>query len=460
MIKKLLLSSLALAGFALNAQNLKVDGSANLDRKISNRFETNSMFAEKSSNVAAAVVQDTLWYFFNKHYYRNPAPGNLQFITVKNAAVITGSSQIASFGSVFKNTGTIAITGLEALLSRQSNATSTSVPVGLFLYNAPSGTITGVPIASVSAVITGTAPTYVGGNFALPSLVSGDYAVIARNISTVVSDTIRLWINNALTSASTGGSNSAKYGESFGFVGIGTVANTFLSTTGSFATGTVGAVSDYEGIVAPRVTYSTTTSASVPLNTICPNVAITYTNTSSSWIGHRQYNLNQFLAQLAPFSFTGTPVGMPVYSWAFGDGSPSFTTTGTNILVAKTYTVAGTFNGTLTANIRKMNDSGFSLTDAGNFSKSVSVCTGLKANTLNADILVYPNPAVNGKLIIANLEGNNTITIYNMLGAIISTQTTTNTNVAIDLTNQAIGNYFVKITDINSNTKTLKVINQ
>jgi hypothetical protein len=454
MIKKLLLSSIALASFAVNAQNFKVDGIATLENgQITKRFEPSATISEKSS-VAAAVVQDTLYYFFNKHRFRNPA--GTGFITAVNPAIITTSTQIASFGGIFKNSGNLAVTGAEVLLSRQSNATSTSVPVGLFLYNAPSGTITGVPIASVAVAITGTLGTFVGANFAMPALVTGDYAIIAKNISAVVGDTILLWINNALTATSASTNTAAKYGEGLGVYGV--LGNNFLSTTGQFGMGT-----DYEGIVAPRVTYSISTAAIVPtINPLCPNVSVSYTNSSSWWIGHRQYNLNQFLAQGGPFSNTATPSPAPVYSWNFGDGTPSFTTTGTGLSVPKTYTAAGTFNGTLTANVRSSSfpTATTSLSDVGNFSKVVDLCTGIQANTLNANVVTYPNPAVNGKITIANLEGNNTITVYNMLGSVISTQTTSNSNVVIDLSSQASGNYFVKITDNNNATKVVKVINQ
>ena len=89
-------------------------------------------------------------------------------------------------------------------------------------------------------------------------------------------------------------------------------------------------------------------------------------------------------------------------------------------------------------------------------------CTSVgihESTTLNANILVYPNPAVNGKTTITNLEGTNTIAVYNLLGALVSTQTSTNTSIVVDLTNQAAGNYFIRITDNNNNTKTVKVIN-
>lgn len=451
MIKKLLLSAASIATLTSSAQNLKVDGTSTLETKKLTRIEAPSTAI--AGKVSSATVIDTLGYFFNKHYYRNASPGNLSFITVKNAAIVTGSAQIAGFGGIYKNTGNLAVTGAEAVLSRQANATSTSVPVGLYLYNAPSGTISGAPIASVQVAVTGTSAVFAGANFLTPAIVSGDYAIVAKNISTVPQDTIRLWINNALTPASSSTNNAAKYGESLGVVGVGTVANTFIGTTGAFGAGT-----DYEGLVAARVAYSITTSAAVPSGTLCTNVSNQFTNTSSPWIGHRQYNMNQFLVSLAPFSFTGTPAPNPVYSWAFGDAAPSLTTTGTTTLVAKTYTAAGTFNGTLTATVLKMSDSGASVVDNGTFSKTVSTCVGIVNNSLNSNVALYPNPT-NGIAKLINLEGTNNINVYNFLGQLVYTTSTNTDNVTIDLKNQAVGTYFVKIVNANNQAKTLKLIN-
>lgn len=72
---------------------------------------------------------------------------------------------------------------------------------------------------------------------------------------------------------------------------------------------------------------------------------------------------------------------------------------------------------------------------------------------------VYPNPTVNGKTSISGLEGTNVITVYNMLGQVISTTSTDKDVVSIDLSAQMAGNYLVRITNSNNQTKTVKVIN-
>lgn len=90
------------------------------------------------------------------------------------------------------------------------------------------------------------------------------------------------------------------------------------------------------------------------------------------------------------------------------------------------------------------------------------VCTSVGVNELanssNTSLQLYPNPTINGKTTISGLEGANTITVYNMLGQKISSQNTSSESVTIDLSSQAAGNYFVRISNSNE-TKTIKVIN-
>jgi len=92
-----------------------------------------------------------------------------------------------------------------------------------------------------------------------------------------------------------------------------------------------------------------------------------------------------------------------------------------------------------------------------------STCSsvGVTLHELNAvKLSVYPNPTINGKTNIAGLEGTNTITVYNMLGQSVLTLSSDKEEVSIDLVNQPMGNYLIKITDSNKASRTVKVINQ
>ncbi|MBI2723080.1 MAG: T9SS type A sorting domain-containing protein [Bacteroidetes bacterium] len=88
-------------------------------------------------------------------------------------------------------------------------------------------------------------------------------------------------------------------------------------------------------------------------------------------------------------------------------------------------------------------------------------CGSVGINELKSAIALnlYPNPTVNGKTSIAGLEGTNVITVYNMLGQVVSTISTDKEVVSIDLSAQMAGNYLVRITNSNNQTKTVKVIN-
>ncbi len=92
-----------------------------------------------------------------------------------------------------------------------------------------------------------------------------------------------------------------------------------------------------------------------------------------------------------------------------------------------------------------------------------STCGSVSISELSHSSLkvaLYPNPTINGKTTITGLVGMNTITVYNMLGQTVLTLNTDKEEAIIDLVNQPIGNYLVKITDADKATKTIKVINQ
>lgn len=454
MIKKLLsIVALTIAtNGAIYAQSQLVAEQA--DFNPANKSYNTSV--SNNDKTAAITAQDTLWYFYKKQVYRNN-PANQGFYAVNSPDNFAVTNHV---GSRFVNTGTVVVTGLEGIAARKSSSSSASVTARLYLCNVTAGLPVFPPLDSVSAVLTGTGGAFIGGNFGLPKVVTGDFAVLIRSAYNL-GDTVRPYMNNANTASSTTTLTSSKYGEGFGYYRSLSTGN-FTTTTGAYGLPTTGGTSDVEFMVAPRVSFSLVTNATSPA-TVCTNASFNFTNTTSAWATNRQFNYNQFHPYWVPFSNTITPSPLPIYSWNFGDASPTSTVTSPS----KTYTSAAAFNGILTLNYTKLSAVksnsilATSSVDTKTWTVTASVCSvGLKNNTLNSSVIAFPNPAVNGKVTIANLEGSNTITVYNMLGSVISTQTSANTNIVIDLTNQAIGNYFIKITDSNNATKTVKVINQ
>lgn len=448
MIKKLLSISAFAAVFstATAQSNFVAEPAGALDKKAlkENMINVNSS-TEKTSTI---LVGDTLWYNFNKHYYRNP--GGTGFFTVKSpysSTVVT----LDRFGCKFQNNGSLTIGGLEAIVSRQATSPSASITVRVLLYNVSAGMPVLPALDSITAVVTGTAAAIVGGNFATPKVVTGDYAVMYRPVTSVAGDTIRAWMNNAYTSTATTGTSAQKYGEG---MGLTRASGTVIGMTGTFGAGT-----DYEFLVMPRVGFQATAAqTSSTVSPYCTNTPYTFNNTSSYWLGHRQYNLNQFYRAWRPFTNTVTIAADSVYTWNFGDGTGNFYTTTGNPNINHAYTTAGTFNGTLTAKYQRMVDSGVKLQDAANFAKTVSTCAGIQSLSGMDAVILYPNPSNTGLVNIANLPSESTIEVVNMLGQTVFKDKANAGNYSTDLSSLTNGSYFVKINAVNEKTKIVKLI--
>lgn len=447
MIKKLL-SIVAIAAFVGTASaqtNLVAEPAGPLTKQAVVESNLNPNANAKLSTI---LVGDTLWYYFNKHFYRNAA--GTGYYTLK-APYSSTAVTIDRFGNVFKNNGSLTVAGLEAVVSRQATSPSASITVRIMLYNVTAGMPVMPALDSISAVVTGTAATFVGGNFSTPKVVTGDYAVMYKRVSSVTGDTIRAWMNNAYTSTATAGTAAQKYGEG---MGLSRISGTVMSNTNLYGTNT-----DFEFLVAPRVGFQATASqSSSSASPYCTSTPYTFNNTSSYWLGHRMYNLNEFYRRWRPFTNTVTITPDSVYTWNFGDGTGNqFTTTG-NPNINHAYATAGTFNGTLTAKYQKMADSGVNLQDAANFSKTVSTCAGISTISGIEAVVLYPNPSNTGLVNIANLPSESTIEVINVLGQSVFKDKANAGTYSADLSALPNGSYFVKINANNEKNKIVKLI--
>jgi hypothetical protein len=459
-MKKIYLTLIAAAAMTTIGSAQKLSAEAGEMAPVSRILESNNgpSFAAKTN--ANAIVTDTLWYFFNKHSYRNTPANANSFYTFKNAPTYTATNAINSGGAVFLNPGgNVLVSGAEAIVLRQSNAPSTPVPVQLSLWNVTAGLPTGAAVASCTAgVSTSTSGVFIGCNFSAPQLVVGDYAIVMRNLSTNNADTIRMFMNNARTGTSSA-TSAEKFGEGLGILGVGaTFGTTWAKTTNVFNGASFG--SDFEFIVAPRVTYSFTANHNSTVAAVCNTSSITYVNTTTGFASHRQYNLNKFAKSWAPFSNTITITADSVYTWNWGDASTSYQESPTH-----QYTVAtsGNVNDQLIVKLQKMSDYfGTTVVDNKAWTVSVTICNvGLTENNIENQFAVYPNPATDKVVVMLNNANKDTqIQILNAIGQVVLTRTNLTEKNELNTESLSKGVYFVRVSNGKESSTSKLIINK
>ena len=446
----------------------------------------------KAQSTATLIpVVDTLHYYFNKHYFKTGTPMN-SFPFYKSAAAT--STVLTHVGSKFENKDALVVTGLEAFAMMGKSTSQLTIKVNLYLCNLDGNkmpiipaidsvetTVSKAPGASIDAYMV------IGGNFKASKsyTLNNDYAVLFRNMSTVKGDTVRLMRTAGMTyTAWPNVSWNVKYSDSYG---VARNLGTFVSTKNlnlpvyGFTYGT-----DYEFCVAPRVQYTLTADHLVPneiatQQTVCTFQPLTYQNTSSFQFTHRMFNLLEFYKKWSLLSpFQGQPVngGWPADSsitWNFLDfdnttkrpDSRTFLPYGggTNQIIHYSDSV-GCFQGCqFRANLRSMRIYGRNTSvpyrSNQDFELCVDYCNGDAQGIANHGVLsqanLYPNPTINGKVTISGLKGNNRIEVYDILGQVVLSEMTEQEKLQIDLSKQAKGNYFVRITNASNLTRAIKI---
>lgn len=459
------------------------------------------------------IITDTLHYYLNKYYFKTAAVSLTAFPYYKSAASTV--TNVTHCGSRFDVPAgeTVTVTGLEAFASKHPGGANPKIRVHLYLCNInPS---TGMPILPpVDSVITevGAAsvltPSLIGGNFthttiasptvpvATPHEMTSNFAVLFRNMSTVAGDTVRLLRTAGATPNSTASidrkCSDFENGFHYGYVRFNAQFN---STTDFTLAPGFGVGSDYEFLVAPRVTYSIQAGhlasqgilleadSLVTPDTMCTREIMTFTNTSSKFYEHRMYNLNTFYRKWnlnSPFLAT-PPGGFSADSsitWHFEFYDATLPPRDSRVFLP--YTNNGTItaqtdlafypdcftDNELRARFRPMG--AFAKVPQLIYNEPFKVCLrycnddALGINSMNGyeGLSVYPNPAINGKTTVSGLKGTNTILIYNMLGQTISSEVTDNANATIDLSKYPKGTYTVRIANSENKTKVVKIIYQ
>jgi hypothetical protein len=348
-------------------------------------------FIESNSTAKTAAIgtNDTLWYFYNKYYYRNATPTG--FSAFKSPYQATGVS-FSGFASSFLSTNTVTVKGAYVLLSRQATSTSTAVPVKIYLYNVDATYKPTTKVDSGLAVITGTAGSYAGALFTTPRVMT-NYAIGFANGSTTT-DTIKPYMNNAYSVTSTITPTALKYGESLSFIrynGVWTSQTNFWNPAGT----------DKEFITLPIVNVNLSASSN-PTSTppYCVNTAVSYSNTSNSLFVNRQYNLNQFfISWPAAVTPSLVPTTDPIFTTDFGDGSAS-----TNSFVtSKTYTATGVFTGSLTGRYQLGADIGQKVQDV--YTSTIAISPSSTVSATSSSSIICLGASV-------TLTGNTSASLY------------------------------------------------
>lgn len=454
--------------------------------------------AQTSAVGTPTVITDTLRYFLNKHQFKLGQAMSSTFPYYKAPAnpTITTSSGVTHVGVIFRNSDpNLQVLGLEGYASKHNKIVNQNSEIRVHLYLCTLEA-NGLPhFPPVDSIITGVnnvcdnmglcPPVLVAGTFtAGPRTMPGDFAVLAKNASPVAGDTVRfyrtstLMTNSPNTSTATG-SSYYKTGEGLGVIRRAGVWHKTANYTAAANFGGVG--TDYEFCLAPRVQFTLTPGMIKPAEADlgCVFTKLTFTNTSSPEFTNRQFNLNEFYRYWKPFQASPESYFLPdsiiefdfddddrldtvPYIWGLRQHS-YLSADGSNMLY-KWYDTCGTFkDASMTARYRKMTTS-YSTRVQGSisFSTSVDCCGGtVGINELNplANVNVYPNPSANGKTTVSGLTGKNTISVYNVMGQLVSTEVTDKQNVIVDLAKQPAGSYMIRIVNSANKTKTVKVIN-
>ncbi len=495
-MKKLLLLSSAVFAltFAAISQNA---GQRFTATKTQGHYSSPGIPSFKTTETDTFVVYDTLHYYLNKYYFKTATTEFTNFPYYKSAASTV--TNVTHCGSRFDVPAgeTVTITGLEAYARRQIPAANLSIPIRIMLckLNAQGMPVL-PPIDSVSAAVNGSAISLIGGNLNSPRTMTTSFAILFRNLSTVAGDTARLLRTAGTTPTNVNSPQSTKCsdfenGNDYGYVRYNGV---FYSTKDFTLAPGFGVGTAYEFVVAPRVVYklqasqimpsfvvATSNTVTVP-DTVCTRTDMVFTNTSSGFYEHRQYNLNQFYRKwnlYSPFPpfFANAFSSDSSITWNFefyDDGSRPDSRVFLPYVNNHTITaVTGLSNypDCFTANqfrarLKPMGALGKvpQLVWNQDFIVCFKYCNGdtvgIKSVAGDDNLKIYPNPAVNGKTIISGLNGKNSIAVYNMIGQLILTEITESSVMEINLAKQPKGTYIVRIVDAENQSRVVKVVNQ
>ncbi len=182
-----------------------------------------------------------------------------------------------------------------------------------------------------------------------------------------------------------------------------------------------------------------------------------FSNTNISAISSKSAVCNNVAPNTYPQSVTLTAVGLPgmTYTWT----APSSPTAASTVVTPSVTSPSGA--GSISYFVTGTDGTSGCKTNSAKVTIILNKCTGISKNeNFGSDINVYPNPVTNGVSSLSGLVGANTISVYNLIGQNVMTEVVNAETVNLDFSNLPTGNYFVKVTDTNNDSKIIKVLNQ
>jgi hypothetical protein len=257
-----------------------------------------------------------------------------------------------------------------------------------------------------------------------------------------------------------------------------------------FGTGT-----EYEFLVAPRVTYTVQASQKMSqnlldwkmdtlhLDTACARSSVfSFTNTSSYQFTNRYFNLNEFYRKWNLYSaFVAQPVAQGGWSadsaitWNFefrefenqpsGDGRLflRYGLSALNQTLTTSTGLAGCWDNVFRARLRPMSAFGRQPQYACNvpFQICLKYCNdavSFQDNTRGEKLKIMPNPTYSGLLEVKGMGAGSTVTVYDHTGRAVVSKKVVGADLILDIGDQDAGIYLVSIQNENGETRTARII--
>lgn len=413
--------------------------SVNLNITGANPFSNTKVINSLASGATATISFDPY----------NPTVSGVSTMSVSHT--LSGDQDATNNSRVWTQSVTCAEEGITPPVAASSFITNNAYGIGTtggYIYSVPhlataNSSITGVKLALANF------PTYNVGKSLYAVLMDASFNIIATgNPITTTSGQLGTWIDvpfnspqglTANTPYAVGIAVNSASSPTFYPISIlqGTYSPNYLPYSACYQTtitgGSTGYISeDYFGIRA-IINYSNTMISALATKTIVCN---------------NNLNPNTY-----PQSTTLTASGAAGLTYSWSTGATTSVVAVTPSITAQAGVISYTVTGTDGASGCVSNKAVVTL--------SLQNCKGIPENgDFGSDILVFPNPVVSGKVFVKGLEGSSTVTVYDILGNVVSVVKTDDEEISIDMKDKAAGNYIVKVSNEIGQFRTIKFINR